>query len=210
MTWDDIWKVVAMALTSVGGIGATIVLAVKGAAGIIAKRLEERYSLQLSKELEAYKSKIESKTYISKTKFDAEFNLYRELSKVFFDAVKAVSIMIPHGLSKYPIDPDMRKEVEEEHYKKALQAVVVAQDTLKSNIPFISKELYDSYSDILSDCTRQINAFEERWNVSYVGHKLGESTLELDDYQRTKTIVDKFDALNEKVRAYISGLDVLE
>ena len=210
MTWDNVLKIVTAALASVGGISAVIILAVKWSSGIIAKRLEERYSLKLSKELEAYKSKIENKTYISKTKFDAEFSLYRELSKVFFDAVKAVSILIPYGLSKYPADPDSRKEQEETHYKKALEATVSAQDTLKSNIPFISKDIYELYSDILADCQMQLDVFEERWNVSIIGHKFGESTLKLEDYQRTKTIQEKFNSLNEKVREYISGLDVLE
>ena len=54
MTWDNVLKIVTAALASVGGISAVIILAVKWSSGIIAKRLEERYSLKLSKELEAY------------------------------------------------------------------------------------------------------------------------------------------------------------
>ena len=210
MTWDGVLKIIMATLASVGGISAVIVLAVKYSADFIAERLEERYSLKLSKELEKYKSCIESKTYISKAKFDAEFALYRELSKAFCDAVKAVSIMIPAGLAFYPDDKEVRKKVEEQHYDEALKASVVAQDTLRSNIPFIPKNIYDLYSDILADCMTQLRAFEERWNVSFIGHELGESTLEPEDYQRTKTILDKFDSLNEQVREYISGLDILE
>lgn len=210
MTWDDILKILAAVLSSVGGLSAVIIFVVKCSSGIIAKRLEERYSLQLSKELEAYKSKVESKTYISKTKFDAEFSLYRELSKTFFDAVKAISIMIPYGVAKYAADPDTRKKQQKEQYDRALQATVCAQDTLKSNIPFITEDIYDLYSDILVDCQTQLDVFEERWNVAVLGHEFGESTLELADYQRTKIIVDKFNSLNKKVREYISNLDVLE
>lgn len=210
MTWDSVLKIITATLASVGGISAVIVLAVKYSADFIAKRLEERYSLKLSKELEKYKSCIESKTYISKAKFDTEFALYRELSKAFCDAVKAVSIMIPAGLAFYPADKEVRKKVEEQHYDEALKASVVAQDTLRSNIPFIPKNIYDLYSDILADCMTQLRAFEERWNASFVGHKLEKSTLKPEDYQRTKTILDKFDSLNEQVREYISGLDILE
>lgn len=208
MTWDSVLKIVAAALTSVGGIGAVIIITIKWSAGIIAKRLEERYSLKLSKELETYKSKIESKTYISKTKFDAEFKLYQELSKAFFDAVKTTSIMIPCGLTHYPADTDLHKKLQTEQYKEAVRAITYAQDTLKSNIPFISKDIYELYADILKDCQIQLIAFERQWDK--FSQICGESELKGEDYQRTENINKKFDSVNEKVREYISGLDVLE
>lgn len=210
MTWDNVLKIIAATLASVGGIGAVIVLAVKYSAGFIAKRLEEQYSLKLSKELEKYKSCIESKTYISKAKFDVEFALYRELSKVFSNAVMAISVMIPYGISKVPADEETRKKFDEKHYDEAVKAYILAQDTLRSNIPFIPKNIYDLYSDLLIDCCTQIDVFEDRWNLSFSGHTLGESTLKPEDYRRTRTIIDKFNSLNEQVREYMSNLDILE
>ena len=82
--WDELWKVVLGVVTSVGGIGVVIVAAVKFSSDIIAKRLEEKYTLKMNKELEKYRVGLDNKVYISKTKFDTEFAIYRELSKSFF------------------------------------------------------------------------------------------------------------------------------
>ena len=206
MEWDSIWKIVLSVLASVGGISGVIIIIVKFTSNIIAERLSKKYELKLNKELENYKAGVENKTYISKTKFDAEFTLYRELSLVFFNATKSVSIMIPHGYNKVPADETERKKFEKNNYSRALTDVVKAQDTLNSNIAFISKDIYDAYSDILRDCNMQLSVFEERWNRSIIGHKFGESTLEPEDYKRTKTINEKFEKLNILLRNYIASL----
>ena len=85
MEWDDIWKIVLGVITSLGGFSVIFIAVIKFSSDIIAKRLEEKYTLKLNKELEKYKSNLDNKIYITKTKFDAEFSIYRDLSKVFFD-----------------------------------------------------------------------------------------------------------------------------
>jgi len=210
MDWNSIWKIVLTAIASVGGISGVIIITVKFSSNIIAERLSKKYELKLTKEIERYKAGIENKTYISKTKFDAEFALYRELSLAFFNAIKSVSIMIPRGYNTVPADEEAKKKFEENNYSRALTDVVKAQDILNSNIPFISKDIYDAYSDILVDCKTQLNVFEERWNKGFIGHKFGESTLEHEDYKRTGTINEKFEKINILLRDYISSLDVLD
>ena len=74
---DKIGEIVLGILASVGGISGIIIIAVKFSSNIIAKRLEEKYSLKLSKELELFKSNIENKKYISRTKFDTEFQIFK-------------------------------------------------------------------------------------------------------------------------------------
>ena len=81
---------------------------------------------------------------------------------------KTITTMIPSGFARYPVDPEARKEFENELYSKALQATVVAQDALFSNASFISNELYDKYDQILMLCRQQLSSFEERWNVYYL------------------------------------------
>ena len=66
MGWDEIWKIVFGIITSIGGVGVIILAIIKFSSNIIAKRLEEKYSLKLSKELEKYKSTLDNKIYISK------------------------------------------------------------------------------------------------------------------------------------------------
>ena len=130
-------QVVTTIVAGIGGIGVVFVAVVKFSSNIIAKRLEERYSLKMNKELEEYKSRLDNKTYISKTKFDTEFGIYRDLSKAFFKMVRDVSIMIPIGVASYPANEEAKKEYENNLYKAAVKSCVAAQDVLSANVPFI-------------------------------------------------------------------------
>ena len=210
LTWDDIWKIIIGSLASVGGIGGIIFFIIKFSADNIAQRLQKRYSLELNKDIEKFKSNLDNKIYISKTKFDTEFSIYRELSKTFFEAVKAVSIMIPTGLAFVPADENDRKEYEQKCYLDASKAVVNAQDALNSNAPFIQTELFDKYQEILRLCMIQLDVFQTRWNLSFIGSQHEKELISREDYQRTKEINDKFNSLNINIREYLSKLDVLE
>lgn len=63
MTWKDI---ILAVIASAGGIGGIIFLTIKFSANIIAERLDKKYTLKIDKELEKYKSSLESKIYIRK------------------------------------------------------------------------------------------------------------------------------------------------
>ena len=210
MNLEDIWKIVLGILASVGGIGAIILAIVKFSSNIIAKRLEEKYRLSLNKELEEYKSKLSNKTYISKTKFDTEFSIFRELSKAFFEMVKDISAMIPAGYATYPADKEERKEYENRLYKQAVKTLILAQDVLNYNIPFIKNDVYEKYNEILGLCKVQIGVFEDRWNVLYLASQEEKESFSREDYNRTREINTKFKELNENIRKYIATLDVID
>ena len=55
MNWDDVFKIIMVAVGSVGGIGAVIVLLVQYTSNIIADRLAKKYEANLQKEIEQYK-----------------------------------------------------------------------------------------------------------------------------------------------------------
>ena len=204
---NDIAEIVLGVLAGVGGISGILLAGIKLSVNTIAKRLEEKYTLRLNKELERYKSNLDNKIYISKAKFDAEFEIYRELSKAFFEMVKNISILIPTGFL-VPADPEEKKEYDKKIYKEAMQSTVKAQDILNGNIPFISEEIYNAYTEILKLCRQQLNAFERRWNLSYLSPNKEELTTE--EYERTDEINQKFSETNNKIRKYIEKLDILE
>jgi len=166
--------------------------------------------LKMKKEIEEYKSKLENKTYISKTKFDTEFKIYRELSKAFFEMVRDVSIMIPIGVASYPADREAKKEYENKLYKAAVKSCVAAQDVLSANVPFISESLCDKYEEINKLCKIQLNAFERRWNVCYLASQEEKESFSSEDYKRTEEINEKYRQLNNEVRKYLDSLDVFE
>jgi hypothetical protein len=165
---DKAWQIALAIITSVGGIGVIFSAVVYFTSNFIAERLQKKYDLKLSEELEKYKAGVENKRYISKTKFDAEFALYRSLSKAFFDMVKDVSIMIPQGYNTAPADKEEKKKHDEDNYKRALSSCVVAQDELNGNAPFIPEKFYKMYEEIRRLCMLQLDEFAERWNVGCI------------------------------------------
>ena len=206
-----IWKDVILAvIASAGGIGGIIVLVVKFSANKIADCLEKRYTLKLDKEIEKYKSTLESKIYISKTKFDTEFSIYRELSKAFFDVVKDITTMIPDGFATYPADKEQRKEYEHNLYFKAQESALLAQDTLNANAPFIPEDFFKRYNEILGLCKHQIIVFQKRWNVLYFASQDEKEAFSMEDYKCSESIREQFEKLNSTIREYISKLDVTE
>ena len=204
-----ILELVLGVIAGFGGITGIIILGIKISANTIIDRIEKRFQYSLDKEMEKYKTVLGNKTYISKTKFDTEFNLYRELSKSFFELTKNISILIPAGVSYQLADKEKQRELENEHYKIAHKSTVEAQDILNSNIPFMPENIYDGYSNILSLCKQQLNVFEQRWNVLYLATQEEKEKFSTEDYNRTNTINKNFREVNNTVREYLASLDVI-
>ena len=207
---DKAIEIALAIVASVGGFGVVFSAVVYFTSNFIAERLQKKYELKLNERFEKYKAGIENKTYISKTKFDAEFALYRSLSKAFFDMIKNISVMIPQGYTTVPADKEVRKKVDEEHYSTARASVVVAQDELNSNAPFIPEQFYESYEEIRRLCGLQLSEFEERWNVGSFAPQEEKETLSREAYKRTGEINEKFKKLNNEIREYLKTLDVLD
>ena len=81
MDWNKIGEIALSVIVAFGGAGAIAIGAVKWISKILADRLSRKYQLQLDEKLETVKTALNKKEYISKTRFDAEFRMYQELSE---------------------------------------------------------------------------------------------------------------------------------
>lgn len=210
MSWADIWKIILAALASVGGVAGLIVLAIKFASNIIAERLSQNYELKLQKELEAFKSTLTKKEYVSKARFDAEFSIYRELSRAFFNMARDINSLVPAGYSERPADEEAYKKYQEECWHASSQSLQTAQETLVQNAPFISEELYNDFLELVALSRLQISAYTKRFNVLYLAPREEKENYTAEDYKRARELSQKFDALNKKIRNYLASLDVAE
>lgn len=209
MIVNQIMGIVLACIVSAGGVGGIIIAIVKFSSNLIADKLTTKYENKMQKELEKYKSEIKKREYVSKTRFDAEFRIYRELSHAFFEMVKDISIMIPPGVSYSPADVEDRKKYEDECYSDARNSVVKAQDVLYSNAPFIPKEFFIGFEQIMKLCKQQLDAFAKRYNVSYSGLPEEKRVLDDKDYGRTGMINDMWMKHIDSIREYLSTLDVM-
>lgn len=207
MDFSQIASIATACIVSAGGVGGVAMAVVKFTSNIIADKISAKYENKLEQALEKYKTELSKKEYVSQVRFDAEFEIYRTLSKEFSTAVKNISLMIPDGIAHSPADEEKRTEYENKIYVDANNAVVVAQDVLYANGAFISEELYNKYNEILTLCRQQLNAFQRRYNV--FSQKKKESYTD-KEYERTTTIKEKWLDLNNCVREYISKLEVID
>ena len=206
----EISQIAAAAIVSAGGIGGIIIGVVSFSANKIADRMDKKFQASLDKQLEKYKSDLSKKEYVSKTKFDTEFALYRELSLNFADIVKSINKLIPQGITKVPANREERLKYEKKCYESACPAVAKAQDALNSNIPFISEEICNGYEELLHLAILQLDEYEERFNVLDLKPQQKKESFSSDAYKRTREINEKWKKLNNTIRAYISNLDVME
>lgn len=206
---DKILKIVLAVLASFGGISGIFFLVVKKSSEIIAERLKKKYDLKLNEELERYKANIDNKIYISKTKFDAEFDIYRRLSKVFFDLVKNISILIPAGVVYLPADQEKQRQLDNENYLAAKKSYIIAQVELISNAPFIPERFYNEYKNIQKLCKEQLDEFDLR-SIPSLSTQEEKETISKDARKITTDINVKFKNLNNEIRKYLNSLDVID
>lgn len=205
--WHRIAEIAITCIASVGGMGAIIIAVAKYGGGMIADRLSQKYQLQIDKEIERYKTELSKKEYVSKTRFETEFSIYRELTMNFSKMVIAVSILVPYGLVNVPVDEEARKKLEQEHFVAAQKAAVDAQDSLHANKTFIPKELCEKYEDILKLVGLQLDAYTRRFNYSYLPEE--RQGYNAEDYERTKEMQDKWNEQTDRIRDYLSNLEVI-
>lgn len=210
MDFSQIASIATACIVSAGGVGGVAMAVVKFTSNIIADKISAKYENKLEQALEKYKTELSKKEYVSQVRFDAEFEIYRTLSKEFSTAVKNISLMIPDGIAYSPADEEKRTEYENKIYVDANNAVVVAQDVLYANGAFISEELYNKYNEILTLCGQQLNAFQRRYNVLYFASQEKKENYTDKEYERTTTIKEKWLELNNCVREYISKLEVID
>ena len=209
MEWSDIWKIVVTSVTSLGGIGVIIYFIIRFSAEKIAERLEKKYELKLEKNLEIFKSELDTKSYISKAKFDKELNIYVEISESLLLAVDMCFWLFPTCIDKVYSDPELAKELYNKRYLSANESVIKLQNLLGSKAPFISEELYDDFLEIKKLLVIQINMYDfcgalQRDKFSFNETK---SKEEMESWKRTEEISNKYKDIVKKMRNYLNKIE---
>lgn len=189
---------------TVTGIFAIIVSIVNAVFLIIQGRKQHKYNEQLEK----FKHISEKKNYVSKVRFDTEFNIYKELSKTFFAMDACINTLIPAGLSYQSADEEIRKENDKTNFMNANNSIVDAQNCLYQNTPFIPEQFVSKYQELLELSKKQTSAFMQRWVVSNLNNDKADLGIEV--YERSTEIHNKLMELNSEIRNYLSTLDVLD
>lgn len=182
---DIIMEVALACVISAGGIGGIIIAVVKLSVASIEKRFERKYTEKFA----VFKSDIDKKQYISQVRFDAEFEIYKQLSRKYGELVLQIMVKASN-IDKYKLDDMQDKEMGEINYL-AYQAV----SELYSSAPYI-------YNDFLN-----IYEMSRKLLVQW-GEEQKSSTNETkNDVCEANEIYQKYNDTIVKVREYTSKLE---
>lgn len=214
MNLSTILSIAATIIASIGGAGVIICTVVKFCADMIANRLEARYEQRLSKELEAYKSKLESKIHISNARFDREFAIYQNLSETHITMVYDMGEAVAIARGMYQDD----REKIEEFMQKADKHLNDAEMTNKRCAPFISKEIFDKYKALDKQGAQIMRLFglwdmfnTNSWSEIRYHEKLytkNDARKEIEEKQKELSALS--DEILDVVRGYLESIDILE
>ena len=186
---DIIMEVALACVISAGGIGGIIIAVVKLSVASIEKRFERKYTEKFT----VFQSDIDKKQYISQVRFDAEFEIYKQLSRKYGELVLQIMVKASN-IDKYKLDHMQDKEMGEINYL-AYQAV----SELYSSAPFIQEDIYNDFLNIY-EMSRKLLV---QW-----GEEQRSSTNETkNDVCEANEIYQKYNDTIVKVREYTSKLE---
>lgn len=186
---DIIMEVALACVISACGIGGIIIAVVKLSVASIEKRFERKYTEKFA----VFKSDIDKKQYISQVMFDAEFEIYKQLSRKYGELVLQIMVKASN-IDKYKLDDMQDKEMGEINYL-AYQAV----SELYSSAPFIQEDIYNDFLNIY-EMSRKLFV---QW-----GEEQKSSTNETkNDVCEANEIYQKYNDTIVKVREYTSKLE---
>lgn len=168
----------------------------------------KKYGVELDKNVEEFKSNLNRKDFVSKTRFETEFSIYRELNGVFFDLVYAINQIIPAGVEWKLPDQQKQNELEKERFSDAIAIYANARKSLAYNSAFIPEQFYDNYQQILRLCGKQISAVSQKYNVLNFSSDKGKPKLE--DYFRTDKINELIENNSREIRNYLESLEAYD
>ena len=142
-----------------------------------------------------------------KSKFDAEFSMYMELSQTFAILVKECCQLFPTFTKDARDDFQKYKSI----HDKCVDAIIIAQDKLNSCAPFISCDIFQEYKNLEELCKHQLSDFQDfRLRPDAKDYRENCRDDFRKAYKRTREIQDEYRSVSADLRIYIDSIDVIE
>ena len=178
---------------------------------LIASIIVSNKEIKKIKEESKLRYQSEKKLYISKTRFDLEISIYKELSEKFLEMIYKVAMLFPRGIYQESANFEEKIENRKANHSRAIKTFLDAHQALMKYAPFIPEMFYEEFNKILELCKIQINLYPE-FMLQKQDRDYGKELLkeERDCWKRTETIMTQSDDLTKKLREYLNSLDVKE
>lgn len=177
MLWEDILKIVAAAIASVGGAGAIIWALSSFFGKMWANKILEKQKAEYQKDIEEYKNALscelesvkatnEKLTYISKVQYDIEITAIKSLTQASHRLLLMCFSIIPYDetLLKNSIEILNRHN---NHYQNFIVCVNSFMDIYGSSLAFIEENIAELFMKFLSLCRGLFDLYNQVYNEHF-------------------------------------------
>lgn len=221
---QNIVNIISWIIVSVGGAGVVILGISHWIGKIWANKFAEKHKVKYEKELEHYKSeintrlnkldKIEEKAlYISKVNFDNEFKIYMEIWPKLIECINSTNWLYPRGIENVPIDKEELEEYKKEKYNDFRKNYIAFSECMEKYAPFYLEDFYRDLSKIKEICFSigdqfKMYEFDVKYNQSFVACR--DLKMSAKEYKETSKKQEELSKLKEnlltKIRTYLNEL----
>ncbi len=151
----SVWSIILRFIGSVGGVGAVLCFF----ANKIADKLGRNYESRLARQLEAYKSELNSKEHIVQLQYEKEFQSYSELLSKACAMVQCSFWLFPTCLDAVPQSEKEKYDLFSDRYRQAQEAHNSFLAMYLERTPFLNDNISDKFEHLRNLCEKQINMF---------------------------------------------------
>ena len=178
---------------------------------IIGMRARSAFSekFKFEQEFEKYKSIMEHRRYISKTQFDNEYQIYKQLSKAFFSVAVKLSSFAYKRIGNRIISIEEDDIISMEEVSRIISVNSTAQNLLFENAPFIPEEIYNEYlalNELANTLFWGIIARIKEYEAECV--EINKIITE-DEIGMSEDFQNRLNDVNKKVRKYLETLTII-
>lgn len=212
MNIDDILKLAAAIITSIGGSAVIIVAISKWFGEILAQKLLSDIGHRHEKDIEQYKFNLQNMSVefsallnhsveVTKKQYDMEIEIYKNIWNALFDVYNCLSyiddFVNPSGSDS---EEYIRRLVQ--HYSDFSQKVNILKREIDSTAPFYKESVYNNLCKLKDICFELLDILEKGTNVC---------GLSIDNINKINTFIKQEmeqlkDDLIEDIRNYLLAL----
>lgn len=185
------------------------------------KRIEHKYDqkleelkAELDKQREIHKSMLEKRNYVSKTRFDTEFAVCKELMMSCELMIDSIHTLFPNvELIKAYGSGNMWTAHHQKQWANAADTVKAFSNKLEGYAPFISKEIYDEFRTVLNICKKNVYHYLcfNPDDPMYINVSKEQKTEMLTKaFEDSLRLSDMLSTIAGRIRQYFQNMDIQE
>lgn len=164
----------------------------------------EKCRNELKKDIEQYKSQLETVQYVTKMRYDKTLTIFQEIIDALYDVIECIIVLIPsNGKINYPNNPSERGGFISHKLDEMKTKYNKSNNLVHRYIPFIDDVLENKFIKLLEKIQLQILVFEKVEKIKQTDQ------IKEEDFKRTEEIETLFKDISHDIRQYLHSLEVI-